>query len=118
MLLEAHRLGALQLNDAALLPGLNLTLSFREQEEPDDTPAEGFWREKFLNGSWQQYPTNIAAPIQIMQPIAPLLDDWCDAMPCICPWVEPFVEMVDSLSDFLSAFGIPADTDDSSVNLA
>jgi hypothetical protein len=118
IMLEAHKFGVLTVTDEVILYGLNLTLGFKERDDDDETPTQDFWQEVIVNGTYQQYPVNVAGPIQLIQPVAAMLQKWCNNSPAICPIVEPFVQFAASLTDFLSAFGIPADFDDSGVNLS
>lgn len=74
--------------------------------------------EQFRNGSWQQWPTNLATPITWTEPIVQKLAAWCASTPSVCALVQPIIAEMSNLQDFLSSFGIPADFDDSSVNLA
>ena len=74
--------------------------------------------EQLRNGSWQQWPTNLATPITWTTPIAQKLAAWCATTPAVCALVQPIIAEMENLQDFLSSFGIPADFDDSSVNLA
>lgn len=103
MQLEAMRLGAVKLDDEELFPGLNATIGFKEQDDPVDVGTMDFWKEINVNGTWQQYPVNVAGPIELAQPVAKLLQKWCDSTPSVCPLVEPFVTWAEGLTDYLAS---------------
>lgn len=106
MQLEAMRVGAVKLDDSELFPGLNATLSFKENDDPIDVATMDFWQEINVNGTWQQYPVNVAGPIQLAQPVAALLQKWCDSTPSVCPIVEPFVTWAEGLTDYLASVAL------------
>jgi hypothetical protein len=104
---------------ASLLMALNATQQFHENDDPITTGSVDFWHEiKDAQGRWEQYPTNIADPLNMAIPIAAVLAEWCAKDKSICPIVQPFIDFVNSMREYLAAFGIPADFDDSGVNLA
>jgi hypothetical protein len=118
MLVEAQRYGGVVLDDSTIARGVNFTLGFKEQNDPSSDGTMDFWREIDVNGTWQQFPENVELPIEMLEPIAALMQTWCTDKPAVCPYVQPIISLAANLVDYLSAFGIPADFDDSGVNLA
>lgn len=118
MLVEAHRYSGVRLDDATILRGVNFTLGFQEKNGQGREGTMDFWREVEVNGTWRQFPENVEVPIELLQAVSTQLQAWCAKSPDVCPAVQPIVKLAASLGDFLSAFGIPADFDDSGVNLA
>ncbi|XP_022091387.1 uncharacterized protein LOC110979682 isoform X2 [Acanthaster planci] len=123
-LLEAGRYGtgAPTPVDEQMKMALELLNSHHDKNRPPGTGAVDFWSQAFnqSSGLWMSQPTNILSIITLMDDALP----W-DLMEEICKKLGPSFTEVCELLDFLKgakhqllpAFKIPADFDDTFVNI-
>ncbi len=94
--------------------------TFQDHNLPSDTPIYTFWKQLLVetNGTsyWKAWPTNIADPLEeqesFVHVIINLLEDL--DLNFLVPYVDEVIEIPNII---LTAFTIPSDVDDSSVNL-
>lgn len=113
--LEAQELGTIQIADHDFSRSLESLSEFRDKNTEFGLPQYNFWPQSFINGTWSAQPVNLVH----------LADIWPNKVPRI---VSKFLEFSGLCNCFLSlgmieyvkdlVFSIPADNDDSGVNLA
>ena len=87
------------------------TLStFRDKNTPYGTPQYNFWPQNFVNGTWIAQPTNLLnvanmIPGHLPKPVMFLME-------------KLGLDIIFAMKDLVNVFTIPADNDDSGVNLA
>lgn len=84
-------------------------LSFRDRNQPVGIPQYNFWPQKLINGTWSSFSTNLFRII--------------DLLPNLPAKVKKFLEDhgwpdIADAKAYKKHFHIPADLDDSSVNIA
>jgi hypothetical protein len=122
VLLDGVRIGAwssAQVPDHVLKSSVKTLVNvFHDHNMDVCVPAVNFWTGTLVNDTWVSQPTNLAQPLLEMESFGNVLHAFLNATHTDFLW--PYVRDVTELfPDFLlGAFGIPADADDSSVNLA
>ena len=82
---------------------------FRDKNTPDGIPQYTFWPQAKVNGTWTAQAKNLVHSVNILPTPPPFLQKLLDAVG---------LSILGQAKDIAKAFCIPADNDDSSVNLA
>ena len=82
---------------------------FRDKNTPDGIPQYTFWPQAKVNGTWTAQAKNLVHSVNILPTPPPFLQKLLDAVG---------LSILGYAKDIAKAFSIPADNDDSSVNLA
>lgn len=102
-------MGTIKVDDHQVSVSLNAIFNFRDKNTPNGIPQYSFWPQVKVNGTWSAQATNLVHSINVL--------------PTFTPWEKKFLNII-GLSiltyakSMSSLFCIPADNDDSSVNLA
>lgn len=83
--------------------------SFRDKNVPDGIPQYAFWPQTKVNGTWTAQASNLIHSINIFPTIPKYLQVILDKIG---------LSIIGYAKTLAKAFCIPADNDDSSVNLA
>lgn len=83
--------------------------SFRDKNTPEGVPQYTFWPQVKVNGTWTAQASNLIHSINILPNIPPALQKVFDVIG---------LGILSYAKSIAKAFCIPADNDDSSVNLA
>ena len=82
---------------------------FRDKNTPDGVPQYAFWPQILVNGTWSSYAKNLLNSINILPTPPPKVADFLTKIG---------LGILAQAKDIAKFFCIPADNDDSSVNLA
>ena len=111
-----HR-GIKELDMESLNDSLNALLDFHEHTYDANVPIYTFWRQINVNGTWTQYPENMCAIVKFVPTISDKLIE--DMEKLGLHKIAGALTLINSLSySFKSAYHIPADNDDTSINMA
>jgi hypothetical protein len=83
--------------------------NFRDKNTPDGVPQYTFWPQVKINGTWTAQANNLVHSVNILPTPPPFLQKLLDRIG---------LSIIGYAKDIAKAFSIPADNDDSSVNLA
>ena len=108
-LLEAKQLGTIKIDEHEFSQSLMAISQFRDKNIPDGIPQYVFWPQTNINGTWAAYASNLM--------------NSCNVLPNFTPMEAAFLNylglgILASAKEIAKYFIIPADNDDSSVNLA
>lgn len=118
-LLEAASLDAIELapDDQSFHLALDAVLSFKDKNRPAGVPVYSFWPQEKINGTWAANPVNLVAPSQYYDSLTEFVAEIFKSV-----GLEGFYEEIEFaavvLEGYIKAYHIPADLDDSSVNMA
>jgi hypothetical protein len=108
-LLEAKELGTLKVDDHMLSESLLSIASFRDKNTLDGIPQYAFWPQVKVNGTWTAQATNLIHSVNLLPTPPPFMQKILDRIG---------LSILGYAKSIGKAFCIPADNDDSSVNLA
>lgn len=108
-LLQAKQLGTIKVDDHLISVSLNAISSYKDKNIPEGIPQYSFWPQVKINNTWSAQATNLVHSINVL--------------PTFTPWEKKFLDIIglsilNYAKDIVSFFCIPADNDDSGVNLA
>lgn len=82
---------------------------FKDKNIPDGIPQYNFWLQSLKNGTWFAQPTNLLRTVNAIPNFSPLVQNILDILG---------LGLIIQAKYIARAFTIPADNDDSGVNLA
>jgi len=109
-LFETAELETIQLDHHLISMSLETLSTFRDKNTPYGVPQYNFWPQNYVNGTWIAQPINL---INIANMIPSKLPK-----PLMFIFEKLGLDIIIALKDLVKVFTIPADNDDSSVNLA
>lgn len=109
-LIETAELETVRLDDHLISMSLETLATFRDKNTPYGVPQYNFWPQHFVNGTWIAQPVNL---INIANMIPSKLPK-----PIMFIFEKLGLDIIIALKDLVNVFTIPADNDDSSVNMA
>eukprot|EP00455_Lapot_gusevi_P005163 TRINITY_DN12172_c0_g1_i3.p1 TRINITY_DN12172_c0_g1~~TRINITY_DN12172_c0_g1_i3.p1 ORF type:complete len:643 (+),score=195.28 TRINITY_DN12172_c0_g1_i3:79-2007(+) len=117
ILLEAQLLGIVDLSSDDLMVSLEAMLqNFLDQHSPPDQPIYSFWKQVVINGTYAAWPENLGRPLEKVLGMENLVHLFLNITGHADLWPQ-IAQIYERGSDFITAFKIPADFDDSSVCL-
>eukprot|EP00817_Percolomonadidae_sp_ATCC50343_P001357 CAMPEP_0117431130 /NCGR_PEP_ID=MMETSP0758-20121206/10675_1 /TAXON_ID=63605 /ORGANISM="Percolomonas cosmopolitus, Strain AE-1 (ATCC 50343)" /LENGTH=509 /DNA_ID=CAMNT_0005219853 /DNA_START=219 /DNA_END=1745 /DNA_ORIENTATION=- len=118
-LLELEGEGYLNLDDYhdELLSALKAILEFRDKNQEQNVPIYSFWPQKKMGDIWSAYPTNLMKPVSYFNTTEKWLE-WTLKELHLDHLKDEVHQAFKEFANLIQSFKIPADTDDSAVNLA
>ncbi len=108
-LVEAKELGTVSPDEHMVSESLMAIASFRDKNVPEGIPQYAFWPQINVNGTWTAAASNLLHSVNLLP------------QPPRFTWnflIKIGLGVLTNLRNFGKSFCIPADNDDSSVNLA
>ena len=107
--MEARELKTIEIDEHRFSESLMAISQFKDRNIPEGIPQYAFWPQVNVNGTWSAYATNLINTIDLLPNTPPLVALILDVI-----GLGIFAEA----KSIAKAFVIPADNDDSSVNMA
>jgi hypothetical protein len=117
-LLETYNYGGIEMLDMeSLNEALRQLLNFLDKNYNEEVPIYTFWKQLNINGKWSQHPDNMCEVVKYMESLTN--DDIIDVFESLgITSIVNLLKLGKKLkTTFLYAYRIPADFDNTSVNL-